>query len=261
MITSLSVNRGGLGRTGNQMFTIAGTIGIALKNGQPFGFPEWINKDAELFGGTADRMSDYFVNPLPELIEGLHYQDIPYHWEYRDYNIQTGNWNIRSHLQDPRYFENCMPLIRHYFRMKDEPEQNEYIALHYRAGDYIDNPDAYHPRCSPEYYREAMKQFYLMGCKFLVFTDSEMDWVRVQDQIGLPKGVDIQVASRRMNYIEHFRLMKRCKHFITANSSFSLFAAILGEHPEKKIICPKRWFGTAAGGMEFYGYPKDSIIL
>jgi len=43
--------------------------------------------------------------------------------------------------------------------------------------------------------------------------------------------------------LEDFKLMKRCRNFIIANSSFSAMAAILGEHPEKKVVSPSRWFG------------------
>lgn len=253
MITSLSVNRGGLGRAGNQMFTIASTIGIATKNGQPYAFPEWINRDNALFGGNPDRMEDYFINPLPRLDESLTFQDIPYHWEYRDYKVPTGNWNICSHLQDPRYFEHCMPLIRNYFRMKDEPEQNDYVAIHYRAGDYIDDPDAYHPRCSKEYYERAL-EYFPAGTQCLVFSDDSYAALQVLGKKGFH-------YANENSYLSDFALMKRCKHFITANSSFSYFAALLGEHQDKKIIMPRRWFGTAANGLTFDGYHSNAIIL
>ena len=43
------------GRLANQMFQIAGTIGIAIKSGQKYGFPKWINHDAkDLLGSTED---------------------------------------------------------------------------------------------------------------------------------------------------------------------------------------------------------------
>lgn len=260
MITSLSVNRGGLGRFGNQLFTIAGTIGIAVKNGQPFGFPEWINRDNALFGGKADVMSEYFIHKLPELIQGVQYNDIPYHWEYRDYYIPTGNWNICSHLQDERYFIHAIEQVRHYFTMKDEPPQNDYVAIHYRAGDYIDDPNAYHPRCSKEYYEQSIKQF-PDNTKFIVFTDDNNEWMKIQNSFMFPaKSCEINIFSSKRTYIESFRLMKRCKSFITANSSFSLMAAILGDQPDKKIICPKRWFGSQAS-IIFEGYPENAIVI
>lgn len=249
MITCRAINTGGLGRFGNTCFSLASTIGIAVNNGQPYGFDEWIIKDNLLFGGQADRIDDYLVNPLPRIPEGLQFQDYGYHWEYRDYNIPTGNWNIQSHLQDERYFKHCIDLVRHYFRMKDEPEQNDYVAIHYRAGDYIDDPNAYHPRQTKEYYLEAMSHF--PDSKFVVLSDSPEVFMRMMDgvyEIGWG------------NYLQDFRFMKRCHSFITANSSFSLMAAILGEHPDKKIICPLNWFGSSAG-LTFGGYPEGAVII
>ena len=252
MITAKSIGTGGLGRFCNQAFTIASTIGIAVKNGQPFGFPDWVNQDNKLFGGNADMMSEYFVNPLPKWVEGIDYTDIPYHWEYRDYNIPSGNWNICSHLQDPRYFEHCMPLIRETLRMKDEPEQNDFVALHFRAGDYQDDPNAYHPRCSKEYYESAMSMF--PDAKFLVFSDDTAAFFNLKIKGNY---FDHYSGGR---YLQEFGIMKRCKHFITANSSFSFMAALLGEHPEKKIIMPSRWFGTQAN-IKFEGYPREAIVI
>lgn len=256
IITSLSIGTGGLGRLGNQLFTIAGCVGIATKNNQPFAFPEWRTHDNALFGLPVDKMSDYFVNPLPQLPEGLQFTDIQYHWEYKDYNLPDGNWNICSHLQSVRYFGHCMDLVRHYFRMKDEPEQNDYVAIHYRAGDYIDDPNAYHPRCSMEYYLEAIGLF-PSDTKFMLFSDD----IQAIDKLRHNRDLFVRMEVANGNYLEDFKLMKRCKHFITANSSYSHMAALLGEQPDKKIYMPKKWFGPSAG-ITFDGlYPENAIVI
>ena len=119
--------------------------------------------------------------------------------------------------------------------MKDEPDQNDYVAIHYRAGDYIDDPAAQHPRCSKEYYEKAMALF--PGEKFILFSDDPLVWLNMMQVDGI-------TYHDENTYVDDFRLMKRCKSFICANSSFSSFAALLGEHPEKKIVQPSRWFGT-----------------
>lgn len=254
MITCRAISTGGLGRFGNTCFTLASTIGIAVRNGQPYGFDRWRTVDNVLFSNAIDDIEDYLVNPLPRIPEGLQFADIPYHWEYKDYNIPTGDFNICSHLQDPRYFDHCMGLIRHVFRFKGEYAPVDAIGLHYRAGDYIDDHNAYHPRQSPEYYSKALEL--LPGdMKVIVFSDdidAAMNFLPQDERFYFPRC--------DKHYIEDFVLMKQCKHFITANSSFSLMAAILGEHPDKKIVCPERWFGTQAG-IWFSGYPKDAIIL
>jgi hypothetical protein len=117
--------------------------------------------------------------------------------------------------------------------MVNEPHHNDFCAIHVRAGDYIDDPNAYHPRCSKEYYQKAM---WLMpaNTKYIVFSD---DIEFAKERVG----IDALYLSG--NYIDDFRLMKRCKHFIIANSSFSAMAAILADHSEKIVVAPERWFG------------------
>lgn len=255
MLTSLAINTGGLGRFGNNCFTIAGVIGTAIKSGQPYAFPPWITKDNEIFGEAPDNINDYLATPLPALPGGMRFDSTGYFWGWRDLYLPNGNWTIDAHMQSERFFKHCLPLIRETFRFKDEPEQKEWIAIHVRFGDYIDHPDAQHPVCDKEYYEKAIALF--PRCNMIVFSD---DFEKASDMFEPLIGYGRVVRNR--SYIDDFKLMKRCKHFITANSSFSLFAAILGEHPDKKIVCPRRWFGSqmpAEFGTEDI-YPENAII-
>lgn len=263
MITSLSIGTGGLGRMGNQMFTIAGCIGIAVKSGQSYAFPEWKTHDNDLFGQPVDNINEHLLNPLPLIPDNLTWKEYGYFWGYRDVYLPHDNWTIDAHMQSPKFFEHCMGRIRQAFTFKDEPEQNDYVAIHYRAGDYIDDDNAHHPRCSKEYYERAMdimSDFGMSETKFAIFTD---DWTAWHEMF--PDLNSFEIGDPSLSYLFDFKFMKRCKHFITANSSFSLMAAILGTHPEKKIVCPKRWFGESM--PEPYKsdtkdiYPNGAIII
>lgn len=261
MITSTAIGTGGLGRFGNQMFTIAGVIGIAIKSGQPFGFPKWTNYDNALFGGEVTDFEQFFENKLPEIPEGLTFNDYGYFWGYRDILLPTGSWSINAHLQSGKYFEHCIDKVRFYFRMKDEQEQNEYVAIHYRAGDYIDDEMAYHPRCGIDYYWQAIEKFD-KGQKFYFFTDANTDeMAKDGNWYDFFNYLNISMVHGN-NYIEDFKLMKKCKSFIIANSSFSAMAAHLGEHPDKKVVAPKRWFGEQANGLSSEDiYSKDWVVI
>ncbi len=257
MITSLSIGTGGLGRFGNQLYTIASVIGIADKSGQTFGFPEWKNHDNALFGGEVTNLSEVFENPLPKVLDNTYFTDYGYFWGYRDIFLPHGNWSINAHMQSPKFFDHCIDKVRRYFTMKDEPEQNDYCAIHYRAGDYIDDPTAYHPRCSYEYYREAMSMM-PEGTEFIVFSDGSDE--EVLSKIP-PINRSVKIV-KGDSYLDEFKLMKKCKHFIIANSTFSSMAATLANHSDKKVIAPKRWFGSQANGMNWNdGYEKNWIVI
>jgi len=257
MLTNSSIGR--YGRFANALFQIAAVIGIARKSCQPYGFPPFINWDhKERFGSTEDiELDKYFVNPLPRL--AVDYPQLikrEYTWGYHDIYLPAGNWDLAGHFQSEKYFKHCIDEVRHYFTMKDEFSPQDVCAVHVRLGDY-DNK--YHPRLTAEYYKLAMSLF-PVGQKFVVFSDDPDCAFEITKDLR-PNGYIFQ--SKEQDYINDFKLMKACKHFITGNSSYSLMAAILGEHPEKKIVCPSNWFGPAWSiPMETKDlYPENSIVI
>lgn len=223
---------GRYGRAANSFFQIASTIGIARRNNFDFAFPLFINHHhRDAFGSTEDvELYKYFVNPLP-LYEGPELPDYFVHWGYRDVVLKH-SVSLSGHMQSERFFSHCLDEIRWYFEMVDEPPQNDYVAVHFRAGDYGSD---YHPRMTMDYYGPAMAKFH--GAKFLIFSD---DLGAALEMFG------DKVEYARGNYIEDFKLMKKCRHFIIGNSSYSAFAAILGEAKDKQVIAPRPWFGPAA---------------
>lgn len=234
---------GRYGRAANSFFQIASTIGIARRNDFDFAFPLFINHHhRDAFGSTEDvDLYKHFVNPLP-VYEGPELPDRFIDWGYHDI-VLTESVSLAGHMQSQRYFDHCLDECRWYFKMKDEPPQNDYCAIHVRLGDY-DNQ--YHPRLGTEYYGPAMELF--PGAKFLVFSDD-------LDEAKRMFGESVEYSEGR-DYIEDFKLMKRCRSFIIGNSSYSAMAAILGEHPDKQVVAPRPWFGAAYTGItgeDIYG--------
>ena len=253
MFTYLKLGR--MGRLANGMFEIAGTIGIAIKSGQDYAFPLWKNYDAvERFGSTEDiDIYKHFVNPLPVVPDHLTWQEYDYFWGYRDIaaedRVHQGNWNMNAHFQSEKYFKHCEPLIRHYFTMTNERDYPGAIAIHMRFGDYDDN---YHPRPKIEYYRQAIAR---VKGEYLLFSDDLTSGIDIMNQLG------ISFTPVDGDYLDNFRIMKRCSHFICGNSSYSLMAAILGPDPNKVIICPSQWFGPHVGLDTRDLFPANSIVI
>lgn len=250
MITVNSLGR--YGRFANGLFQIAGCIGIAKRFGYQFAFKEWVNWDHVNFNGKEDIwVQKYFINPLPQLNEGTVYNDYFFNWGF-DNKWIPDNVSISGHFQSEKYFKHALAEIRHYLRMRDEPQLTEFCAVHWRAGDYQEGENVYHPRLTKEYYEKAMSLF-PANTKFLVFSD---------DIEGAKKMLGNNVwYSDGNDYIHDFAFMKKCSNYIVANSSFSLMAAILSEAENKKIICPKKWFGEIAGLSTDDLYPEGSIII
>ncbi len=156
---------------------------------------------------------------------------------------------LNDYFQDKKYFVQHADVIRKDFTFKKplSPEAEkiatdirsaESVCLHVRRGDYItDSKTAAHHGFvgSGDYYPRAIK---LMGERvknphFFVFSD-DIKWCRENLKISHPT-IFVSAGADDMH------LMTLCKHFIIANSSFSWWAAWLGNHPSKVIIAPKEW--------------------
>jgi hypothetical protein len=234
---------GRYGRLANQMYQIAGVIGVARRNGFDFAFPYWKNYDhLERFGSVEDiDIQKHFVNPLP-VYDGPTLPDYPVPWGYHEINL-TRSVSLSGHFQSERYFEHAIDEVKWYLRMKDEYAQSDYCAIHVRLGDY---DDQYHPRMTMDYYSKAMAEF-TPSQLYLVFSD---DIPAARQMFG------DQVEYAEGDYLDDFKRMKASRHFIIGNSSYSAMAAILGEATDKRVIAPRPWFGpkyTQITGEDIYG--------
>jgi hypothetical protein len=251
---------GKLGRFCNGAFQICSTIGMATKSGQPFAFNLWRNTDAkERFGSVEDiEIHQHLVHPLPLIPEGMQFVEKQYTFGYHEIYLPTGNYSLWGHFQSDRYFLHCIDLVRYYMTFKDEPHQQDFTAIHVRLGDYQEEKDGqsvYHPRLTMDYYRKAME---LIPGPYLVFSDD------VPAAAAMFKGMDNVWIRPNGDYLSDFKVMKRCKHFIIGNSSYSLLASILADQEGKKTVAPLNWFGSSwhnPVGMAKDIYPVGSIVL
>jgi hypothetical protein len=62
------------------------------------------------------------------------------------------------------------------------------------------------------------------------------------------------------NDYEEFALLRKCDHYIIANSSFSWWGSWLSlKNPNKIVIAPKEWFGPD-GPQDYYDIYTESMI-
>lgn len=118
------------------------------------------------------------------------------------------------------------------------------VAIHIRRGDYVtlESASNYHGLLDISYFSQAIDiaRNNLKKPVFYIFSD-EIEWCSSQK---IFTAADIIISDNNM--IEDFLLMSDCKHHIISNSSYSWWAAWLGDHKseldDRLVIGPKNWF-------------------
>jgi hypothetical protein len=213
-------NPGNNGRLGNQLFTIASTIGLALQHGYTPRFPaDWKYRD--VFNIPDEWFGKMEIDAV--LRESIYECDSKFN-DILPY--VKGNIAIeRSYLQSPKYWQGYEAEIRQYLTPKGcKPGIRDAVGIHYRRGDYVGNPN--YVQLDDWYYIMAFKMLYIYGKPIVYRSD---DAAAIMDSFGQTCGTEI----------EDFIALAECKEHITSNSTFSWWAAYLSNG---KVIAPKQWF-------------------
>ncbi len=167
-------------------------------------------------------------------------------FEYK-YNYFNGYW------QNPKYFEGIRNILVEDFKYKGELTEvqqkiirdiksRDSVAVHFRRDDYL-NPEntSFFEVQSLEYYSKAINRIKdkFPQAYFYVFSD-DINWCK-----NSLKGIDnVAFIDDTISLSHHidFLIMKSCKHFIIANSTFSWWAAWLSDSENKVVIAPIKWF-------------------
>lgn len=167
----------------------------------------------------------------------------------------TKNIYFYGYWQSLEYFKDIRSQLIKDFTLKQELDFNNLkikeeisncnsVSLHVRRGDYMKMKDALngHGLCSLEYYNKAIKVITekVVNPCFYVFSD-DIDWVKDSLEISFPVKF---INHNSRNPEKDLVLMKHCKHNITANSTFSWWAAWLNENPKKIVLMPEKWMNN-----------------
>jgi hypothetical protein len=125
------------------------------------------------------------------------------------------------------------------------------IALHIRRGDYVSNGAAsqFHGVCDIAYYHSAIEFIcrHTSSPEAFVFSD-DIDWARVNLKLTIPMHF-VEGHSAEAGHLD-LELMRRCKHHVVANSSFSWWGAWLAQSENQIVCAPKRWFAASEVNSE-----------
>lgn len=188
-----------------------------------------------------------YWNYYPEFLELTNYKFLSGWWQSEQFFKQAEDV-IRNELK----FIDSMLIKKsqQYFNMHTKPHA-PVVAIHCRRGDYVGLADkGMFTLLPPSYYIDAMSQF-PEDTSFLLFSD-DMAWCK--QFLCDPRIVYCEVEDVLLS----FAIMQLCDHFIIANSSFSWWAAWLGEKQNSLIISPDNtiWFGPILSEK----YKTDDIV-
>lgn len=147
------------------------------------------------------------------------------------------------YVQSSKYWAKYSQHIKAMYSEGITPGSIDKVSLHVRRGDYL-NTDFYVDLTKTDYYQRAIAQF--PSETFLVFCKDNQGWDQDKSdrqwcRFFLDKLIPGRYELVNKDNLEHedLNLMASCKAHIGANSSFSWWAAYLGEG---KTIMPKAWF-------------------
>ena len=177
--------------------------------------------------------------------------------------VNTDNCNFHGYWQDTRWFASVLDELKkeftvkteyytpEYLKFKDQILNSESVALHVRHGDYVSKNSCYVLPFG--YYAKALAE--VKGDLF-IFSD-DIPWCQRQ---FTPEYFNRKITFIHLVDYLDFELMRLCKHKIIANSTFSLWAALLDG--EGTVIVPKLWrykLGeTTPSGIDFK-FPNNWI--
>lgn len=249
-----------MGGLGNQLFQIATTTALALRNKDTACF----DIDSHKIGLQGRNASTYISNIYEKLInnkietnnffnqDGFHFSDIPY----------SENLKIIGYFQSEKYFSDFRAEILDLFEPNDEVKSyisnkygnifnNKTCSLHVRHGDYLHLANN-HPPLQMKYYQEAIKYFD-ENTLFLVFSD-DIEWCK-----SVFRGDNFLFIENEQDYIDLY-LMSLCENNIIANSSFSWWGSWLNKNEDKKVIAPSKWFGKSYSDWNTNDIYTDKMI-
>ncbi len=155
------------------------------------------------------------------------------------------------YVQGEKFWSKHKEAIREYFR-SGISKRDERVALHIRRGDYLKAEHFHSNLWATDYYKRAVQLF--PNEKFLVFCRDRQD--SLQDATDFnwcnehlkSLEIDFEMAPLNNSEVGDLNDMASCKSLIGANSSFSWWAAYLGEH--EKVVFPKKWFEDGVQRVE-----------
>lgn len=261
-----------MGGLGNQLFQIFTTISYSIKTRNEFKF---LNLTILTDGFCTPRhtywnsifrgLKTFLVVNLPNNINVIKENEYQFK-EIPTNELINRDVMIYGYYQSYKYFNQNYDLIYRFLglgqlklnllsKLKYNSDNNlleNTISMHFRIGDYKNNPD-FHPTMTKEYYFRSLQHIKSKNIdkKYTVmYFCEEVDINDVSITINYLKDIfidyDFVRGSKNLLDWEQMLLMSSCHHNIIANSSFSWWAGYFNSWEDKIVCYPSVWFGERA---------------
>ena len=171
-------------------------------------------------------------------------------------NLQ--NAYLDGYWQSVKYFEDILPILKKEFSFKNCAEEKNHailnriineqsVSIHVRRGDYLKTND--YEVLGKDYYVRAISIINnkINNPVFYVFSD-DIQWCK--KNLGIDAiYVDWNTGSN--SCLDMF-LMSYCKSNIVANSTFSIWGALLNQNEDNLVICPCKYFQNKKAKKYFW---------
>lgn len=166
---------------------------------------------------------------------------------------------LDAYCQSPRYFHEIEELLRRELEFRTPPpglsdsmlediQQTNSVCLHVRRlfakeadGSMRQSLADYYGTCDIEYYQRALRELTAAHGRLRIFVFSDdIGWAEQHTDAIETEGCSVKVIDDS-DPLRSFYLMRLCKHFIIANSTFSWWAAWLGQYSIKTVCVPPVW--------------------
>ena len=182
------------------------------------------------------------------------------------FKMQNEN-NFEGYWQYYPYYKDIIPQLQAEFQLKTEVYTEEFlkyaemiwntesISLHVRRGDYqLHRKGSFHDLKAAYYFDALTRVNHIKGDLF-IFSD-DIPWCR--------QTFDQDFFSRKLIFVDiddylAFELQRMCKHNIITNSTFSWWAAVLNNNPDKVVVCPHRYLGDNEEDSNNLRLPQEWI--
>jgi len=195
---------------------------------------------------------------LPKLAWSQDYREPHFHYDPA-FEALGPDTALFGYFQSERYFIGIADKLRDWFSPREAlagsaAEMLTHIeasrlpvSVHVRRGDYVDPGRVeFHGLVAEPYYREALGRLQsAIGAEAELFVFSDDPAAAEHVLNFVPRSRLVHVRGDPNRPWEDMVLMARCRHHVTANSSFSWWGAWLNRAPEKIVVAPRAWFAPS----------------